>query len=124
MTLQKGIKKILLILIITITIFIAGIIVFHLYIIPMMITIELKHIQCNGTIISMNESSPCFVTVEVKQQNDTARLDVNYCGPEYDFFKFAAVGDSITKQDGQLLITVKKKGSYIQKTFDYPYSID
>ena len=124
MPLQKGIKTISLILVATMTIVIIGALVFIVYGVPYGITSELKQVQCNGTIVSMIKTNPCFMTVEVKQQNETVRFDVNYCVPKDDFFKFASVGDNIRKQAGQLFLTVSKKNTRVEKVFDYPYAIE
>lgn len=100
-----------------------GAFLFITYGIPNGIASELKQIQCNGIIVGIEKTSPCFITIEVNQKNAMIKLDGNYCISHNDFFKFISVGDSIKKQAGQLHLTVIKKGSQVEKTFDYPYAI-
>ncbi len=94
--------------------------------VPYGITYELKQVQCNGIVGSINRTQSCNLKIEVKQQDRMIDLDVsNCCGSKYDeFFKFISTGDSIRKEKGELLLTVKKMNTGETKQFDYPFCIE
>ncbi len=100
-----------------------GAFLFILYGIPYSVSSELKQIQCNGIIVSLQKTNPCFMTIEENQKNAIIKFDGNYCNPDNGFFNFISVGDSVKKQAGQLVLVVIKKDSQIKKTFNYPYAI-
>jgi len=70
----------------------------------------------------MNETYPCFITIEIKEQ--IKKLDVFKCGPDKDFFRFASVGETIKKEKGRLYLIIIKERNKINKEFAYPYCIE
>jgi len=84
---------------------------------------EIKEKNCDGIIIKMEKSTPCFITITVQQEYNIEKLSVCECGPGEEFFSYAAAGDRIKKEKGKLLITITKAGR-VPKEFSYPYCLE
>ena len=103
------------------------VVIFFLFIgIPKSIANGFEEIQCSGIIENIQPTQSCFFKIEVNKQNDEVDLDVSSCcGSKYDeFFKFIAIRDSIKKEKGKLLLTVKKMNTGETKEFEYPFCIE
>lgn len=116
-------KIVVTIVVIMVIIFVAAV-CFFLYGIPNSITSEIKQIGCTGVIVSIDTSTSCFMDIDVKQKDSIIKLNVCYCVPTTDFFKFVSIGDSIKKRSGQLFLFVTKIDNGITKKFEYPFCIE
>ncbi|MDE3144979.1 MAG: hypothetical protein KGL19_12550 [Bacteroidota bacterium] len=85
---------------------------------------EIEQEQCNGTIIEIINTQSCFWEVKIKQRENIIRLKLNKCCPDQEFFKFAAIGDSIKKEKGHLTLIISKPNNNVTKQIEYPYCLE
>jgi hypothetical protein len=98
-----------------------GLVFFHLFAIPYLVTSDIEKIKCNGIVTSIKETSPCFFTVVIRQKDSDLSIQLNHCCSDKSFFDFAAVGDSIRKDPGELKLTITKFQNSSKKRFNYPF---
>ena len=103
-----------------------GIAVFLLYqflSIPSKVHDELTSQYCSGVIDTIQKSTPCFLTIRVKQLKEVIDLSVMNCceSEKREFFKYAQTGDSLIKVKGKFTLLLIKAGTHETKEFPYPF---